>query len=629
MFRGRKWFYKSSRKAFLSVKSRSFEVSRRKSLAKLLALLTSPIGQRSGLVNTIFAAFARSVRASAPTSLSRRKITFRDVAQEAGITPRLVCGTPEKKYILEVNGSGCVWFDYNNDGYVDLYIVNGSTIANLLNAPSRRERPRNYLFRNNGDGTFTDVTRKAGVQGAGWGNGAVATDFNNDGNVDLLVTNFGPNILYRNNGDGTFTDVTAQAGVGGGNVWHTGAAFGDYDKDGHLDLYVCGYLDFDIHHPPDRNQFYCAYRGKPIGACGPRGLKGAADKLYHNNGDGTFTDVTDQAGVTDKNHYYGFSAALEDFDGDGWPDILVLNDSNPNYFYHNKGDGTFEEVGVSVGIAYNGEGLEQANMGLAIGDMDNDGWTDLFVTTFADDNYTLFHNDGKGIFSDISYPSGLAEPTIPFLGWATFFMDYNNDGWKDLFCVNGHVYPEVDRLFKDVTYRQPPQLFENLGNGKFREVSQEVGLGALRLPGRGAALCDYDNDGDLDVCIVNIDDRPLLLRNEGGNEAGHWLQVKTVGTKSNRDGIGALVKVIAGNLAQYDRVRSGGNFLSGNDMRLHFGLAEHEHAELVEVHWPSGVVDRLSRVRANQVLVIQEGKGQADSPYRPFTNARSASARKK
>jgi enediyne biosynthesis protein E4 len=582
-------------------------ISRRTSLARLLSALAGRFCSRSS--------FALLPLASPASDIP---VTFRDVAPEAGINAKLVCGTPKKEYILEVGGSGCVWFDYNNDGYVDLYIVNGSTVANLLNPGDIKDLPRNYLFRNNGDGTFTDVTRQAGVAGGGWGQGAVAADFNNDGYVDLFVTNFGPNILYRNNGDGTFTDVTAKAGVGGGNIWHTGAAFGDYDNDGRVDLYVCGYVEFDIHHPPDRNKFYCAYRGKPILACGPRGLKGAPDRLYHNNGDGTFTDVTERAGVADRNLYYGFTAVIEDFNGDGWPDIVVLNDSNPNYFYANRGNGTFEEIGATAGIAYNGEGSEQANMGLAVGDMDNDGWMDLFITTFADDNFTLFHNDGNGFFTDISYPSGVAEPTIGPLGWATFFLDYNNDGWKDIFCVNGHVYPEVDRLFKDVNYRQSPQLFRNLGNGKFRQVTRDVGLGALRLAGRGGSYCDFDNDGGLDICVTALDGQVLLLRNEGGNKSGHWLQVKTVGTKSNRDGIGALVKVVAGNLTQYDRVRTGGTFLSGNDLRLHFGLAEHGVTDLVEIRWPSGTLDRLTHVQANQALVVQEGKGQIASPYKPI-----------
>src|SRR5207249_687087 len=365
-----------------------------------------------------------------------------------------------------------------------------------------------------------------------WGQGAVAADFNNDGNVDLFVTNFGPNILYKNNGNGTFTDVTEKAGVAGGNTWHTGATFGDYDKDGYLDLYVCGYIDFDIYNPPDRSKLYCAFRGVNVKACGPRGLKGAPDKLYRNNGDGTFSDVTDRAGVTDKNLYYGFAAIIEDFDGDGWPDIVVTNDANPNYFYRNKGNGSFEEIGATAGFAYDAQGLEQANMGLAIGDIDNDGWMDLFVTTFAGQSYTLFHNDGKGMFTDTSYPSGLGAVTMPYLGWSTFFLDYNNDGWKDLFCVNGHVYPELDGRFKDSDYRQRLLLFRNLRDGKFREVAHEVGIGGVRLPGRGGAFCDYDNDGDLDMCVVSIDDRPLLLQNQGGQAAGNWLQLKSVGVKS-------------------------------------------------------------------------------------------------
>jgi hypothetical protein len=553
--------------------------------------------------------------------LNSSGVIFHDAAPEAGINAVLTCGSQEKNWILEVYGSGCVWFDYNNDGYVDLYIVNGSTIENLLHPSRVKNPPRNYLFRNNGDGTFTDVTRQAGVEGHGWGFGAVAADYNNDGFQDLYVYNFGPNILYRNNGDGTFTDVTGEAGVAAPHqIWSGGAAFGDFDKDGYLDLYVAGHIDFDLRHPPQPAQPTCTYRNKVMRVCGPRGLKGAPDVLYHNNGDGTFTDVTEKAGVVDKNLGYGFSVLIEDLDGDGWPEIVVTNDSGPNYFYRNKGNGTFEEVGAVVGIAYNGEGSEQANMGIAPGDYDNDGWTDLFITTYANDNKTLFHNDGKGFYTDVSYPSGIGEPSIPLLGMATFFMDYNNDGWKDIFWVNGHLYPEVDRLFADEHYHQNPQLFENLGNGKFREVTKEVGLAAFQLGGRGGACCDYNNDGALDVAITNIDSPPVLLRNEGGNSAGHWLQVKTLGTKSNRDGIGAWVKVVAGDLAQFERVRTGGNWLSGNDIRLHFGLGARQEADLVEISWPSGRVDRLTNVSANQVLVVREGEGQIPSPYKPFKN---------
>lgn len=554
------------------------------------------------------------------------QIQFRDVSQAAGIIPTIVCGSPQKKYILEVNGTGCVWFDYNNDGYVDLYIVNGSTIENLLNPAGVKDPPRNYLFRNNGDGTFTDVTVAAGVDGRGWGCGAVAADYNNDGFVDLFVYTYGRNILYKNNGNGTFTDVTNHAGVAGDFSWSGGAAFADYDNDGYLDLYVSGYINFDLHHLADYDRLTCQFKGIKVAACGPRGLTGAPDILYHNNGDGTFTNVTAKAGVADTKLYYGFSVGFEDLDGDGRPDILVANDSNPNYFYRNKGDGTFEEAAITAGIAYNGEGLEQSNMGLALGDIDNDGWTDVFITEFAEDNFTLFHNDGKGVFSDISYPSGVAEATIHYLGWATFFMDYNNDGLKDLFCVNGHVYPEADHV-QGSSYRQPPLLFRNLGNRKFKLASSDVGIASLRMPGRGGAFCDFDNDGDLDVAIINIDDRPALLQNDGGSRAGHWLQVKTVGVKSNRDGIGTAVKVVAGDLVQYDRVRTGGSFCSSNDMRLHFGLRDRQVVDLVEIHWPSGAVDRLTHPDPNQVLVVREGEGRIASAYRPLRKSQEAGKR--
>jgi len=597
--------------------------SRRRFLRWVYAPLWWPVG-RGKLWGSLLGSPAgpRSAEASAGRAHPSR-VSFRDVAADVGITPMLVCGTRDKKYILEVNGTGCVWFDYNNDGYVDLYIVNGSTIENLQEPTRVKDPPRNYLFRNNGDGTFTDVTRTAGVEGHGWGCGAVAADYNNDGYVDLLVYCYGHNILYRNKGDGTFVDVTAVAGVGGPFTWSGGAAFADYDNDGFLDLYVSGYIDFDVHNLAEYERMTCNFKKVRVAACGPRGLKGAPDVLYHNNGDGTFTDVTLRAGVTDKQLYFGFSVGFEDFDGDGRPDLIVLNDSNPNYFYRNRGDGTFEEIGVTAGIAFNGEGQEQSNMGLAVGDIDNDGWMDLFATEFADDNYTLFYNEGKGVFTDISYPSGLGEATIPYLGWATFFVDYDNDGLKDLFCVNGHVYPEADRV-QGSSYRQVPLLFKNLGNSRFRNVNSEVGIQALRLPGRGGAFCDYDNDGDLDIAIINIDDRPTLLRNQGGNEAGHWLQVKTEGVKSNRDGVGALIKVVAGKLIQYDRVRTGGSFLSSNDTRVHFGLGLSQAADLVEITWPSGIVDRLRHIDANQVVTVREGEGPVASSYRPFRNAGSA-----
>lgn len=531
-------------------------------------------------------------------------VKFQDVTEKAGLKALIISGGLKKNYVLEVNGSGACWFDYNNDGYMDLYLVNGATLAELQGGKPAQAH-RNYLFRNNRDGTFTDVTEAAHVPGNGWGFGCVAADYDNDGNTDLFIANFGPNILYHNNGNGTFTNVTERAGLGGGNIWHAGAAFGDYDGDGYVDIYVSGYMDFDIHHPEFKT---CEYRGVTVHACGPLGYRGAPDALYHNNGDGTFTDVTAKAGVVDKNRYFGFTVVFDDFDGDGKPDIFVANDSNPNYLYHNKGDGTFEEIGVPAGVAMNADGKEMSSMGVAVGDYDNDGQMDLFVTTFANDNYVLFHNEGGGFFADHSYQSRIAEATIPHLGWATFFLDYDNDGRKDLFAANGHVYPEVDGKIAE-TYRQPLQLFRNLGEGKFSEVSHEVGLSTMPWrSARGGAYCDYDNDGDVDILVSNIDDRPQLLENVGGNRL-HWIELKLIGAKSNRDAIGAQVKVESGGLVQYDHVRAGGSFLSSNDPRLHFGLGERASVDRLEIRWPSGKVERFSAVSANRIVVIKEGFG--------------------
>jgi hypothetical protein len=523
--------------------------------------------------------------------------TFKDTASNAGITAVIVSGGLSKNYVLEVNGSGVCWIDYDSDGWPDLYLVNGATLANLQGkAP---QRTTNHLYHNNHDGTFTDVTAKAGVPGRGWGFGCVAADYDNDGYTDLFITNFGPNILYKNRGDGTFADVTSKAGVGGGNIWHAGAAFGDYDLDGNLDLFVPGYLDFDAATPEIKT---CEYRGVKVHACGPLGYTGAPDALYHNNGDGTFTDVTAHAKVADKNLYFGFQAVFEDFDNDGWPDLFVGNDSNPNYLYRNKHDGTFEEVGVVSGVAYSADGKEMSSMGIAVGDYDHDGNMDIFVTTFANDNYILFHNDGGGLFTDVSYAAGVGEPTIPNLGWGAFFFDYDNDGHPDLFCANGHVFPEVDGALKE-SYRQPLQVFRNLGDGKFREVTKEV----LRLPpqaARGSAYADYNNDGALDVAVSLMDSKPLLLTNVGAKR-GNWLRVKLTGTKCNRQAVGARVKVTAGGLTQFSSVRAGESYLSSNDPRLHFGLGQASHAD-IEVHWPGGGTETFANVPANRQFDIRQ-----------------------
>ena len=523
-------------------------------------------------------------------------VTFKDATARAGIASVIVAGGPKKQYVLEVNGSGVCWLDYDNDGWMDLYLVNGATMENLQGIEP--QRTTNHLYRNNKDGTFTDVTLKAGVSGSGWGFGCVAADYDNDGYTDLFVTNFGPDILYRNRGDGSFVDVTERAGVGGGNLWHAGAAFGDYDLDGNLDLFVPGYLDFNAIKPELKT---CDYRGVSVHACGPIGYKGSPDALYHNNGDGTFTDVTVKANVADKNLYFGFQAVFEDFDNDGWPDIFVGNDSNPNYLYRNKRDGTFEEVGIASGVAFSGDGKEMSSMGIGVGDYDNDGNMDIFITTFANDNYILFHNDGGGLFTDVSYPAGVGEATVPHLGWATFFFDYDNDGRLDIFCANGHVYPEVDGALRE-TYRQPLQLLRNLGNGKFREVTKEV----LNLPSqaaRGGAFADYNNTGGLGVAISRIDAKPLLLENSG--DRGNWLRLKLTGTKSNRQAVGARVKVTAGGLTQYGSVRAGGSYLSSNDPRLHFGLGSASQAN-IEVTWPGGGTQKFVAVPSNRQLDIRE-----------------------
>ncbi|MCC6540024.1 MAG: CRTAC1 family protein [Bryobacterales bacterium] len=530
-------------------------------------------------------------------------VVFRDIAARAGLTATIHSGGVKKNYVLEVNGSGVCWLDYDGDGWQDLYLVNGATLAHLQGkapAPSR-----NYLYRNNGNGTFTDVTLRAGVPGRGWGFGCVAADYDNDGRLDLFLSNFGPNILYRNRGDGTFADVSKPAGIEGGAIWHAGAAFADTDRDGDLDLFVPGYLDFNLRQPELKT---CEYRGVKVNACGPLGYAGAPDAFYRNNGDGTFTDATEAAGLADRKLYFGFQAVFEDFNNDGAPDLFVGNDSNPNYLYRNKGGGTFEEVGASAGAAFSADGKEMSSMGVAVADYDRDGWMDLFVTTFADDNYILFHNDGDGLFTDVSYPSGAGEPTVPYLGWAAFFFDYDNDGWPDLLCANGHVYPEVDGKINE-TYRQPLQLLGNLGGGKFAERKQP--LAALpHQPSRGGAYADFDNDGDLDFAISTMDGKPLLLENRGAHQQA-WLRVRLEGARSNRMGVGARVRVTpAGGDAQLQTMRAGEGYLSSNDPRLHFGLGAAATTADVEINWPSGLTQTIKSIPVRRELIIREADAQ-------------------
>ncbi len=530
-------------------------------------------------------------------------VQFTEIAAQAGITFKHVF-SPEKKYIVESMSGGVALFDYDNDGYLDIYFVNSLTV----DLAAKHQKTKSALYHNNGDGTFTDVTDRAGIGDVGFGMGVAVGDYNNDGFDDLYVTCLGRNHLFKNNGNGTFTDVTNKAGVGDPR-WSTGAAFLDYDNDGKLDLFVSNYVDFDLDHLPEFGKGRtCQFKGVPV-QCGPRGLPGAGDSLYHNNGDGTFTDVSKKAGVSDPNGYYGLGVICSDFDEDGYVDIFVANDSTPNFLYHNNGDGTFKEIGFTSGTAVNESGSEQGCMGVTVGDYDHDGKLDLFITNFDDEYNILYHNDGHNAFTDVSYTAKLAEVSLPYVGWGTKFFDYDNDGWLDLFVVNGHAYPQRDH------YRQRELLHHNNRDGTFSEVAAQMGTTLMQeRVGRGAAFGDIDNDGDIDIVVNDLDGSPQLLRNDGGNSNNSVL-IKTVGVNSNRDGIGARVKVVSGDLTQIDEVRSGGSYISQNDLRLHFGLEKRTTIDLIEVRWPSGVIDKITNLSANRILTIKEGKGVVEQKY--------------
>ncbi|MGB6598777.1 MAG: CRTAC1 family protein [Candidatus Acidiferrum sp.] len=539
-------------------------------------------------------------------------VVFSDITKQAGLDKFVNrSGTPDKKTILETMGSGVALLDYDNDGWLDIYLLNGSTIAAWK---GKEAAPRAMLFHNNHDGTFTDVTEKAGVANERWGFGVAVGDYDNDGWPDIYVANYGKNRLYHNNHDGTFTDVAEKAGVTLGG-WSAGPTWGDYDHDGLLDLFVPGYVKYDMDNPPIAGQGripanFCQFRGIAV-MCGPRGLPGESDHLFHNNGDGTFTDVSVKAGVSDPSGYYGLASAFVDVDDDGWVDLVVANDSTPNYLYRNKHDGTFEDISYASGFALSDDGREQANMGIAIGDYQHTGRIDLFTTTFSDDYKTLFRNDGHGSFSDVTYLAGLASPTIPFLSWGTGFLDYDNDGWLDLFIANGHVYPEVDKQDWGTTWAERPQLFRNLDGKKFQEVPPATGSGlADVISARGAAFGDIFNDGVIDVVINNIDSHPTLLRNvlKTGN---HWLELKLIGgAKSPRDANGAKVFLTASGIRQRADVYSGGSYGSNSDQRLHFGLGKATAVDSIEIHWPSGAVEKIASPGIDRILTIHEGKNE-------------------
>jgi hypothetical protein len=536
-------------------------------------------------------------------------VVFIDDSQKSGLASWThVMGTPEKKFIIEANGSGVCLLDYNNDGWLDIYLVNGSTYDALS---GKTTPPHAALFRNDHDGTFTNVASIAGVTNDRWGFGCAVGDYNNDGWPDLYVGNYGKNRLYRNNHDGTFTDVAEQAGVTLGN-WSTGATFGDYDGDGRLDLFVPGYIHYDIAAPPvpgSKTVAYtsCNFRGIAV-MCGPRGLPGEPDHLFHNNGDGTFTDVSVKAGVNDPNKYYGFSSVFVDLNNDGKVDLAVADDSTPNYLYINKGNGTFEDDSYASGFALNQDGREVASMGLAVGDYDNDGWDDLFITDFSDDYDVLYHNDGQANFSDVSYHMGVAQDTIPFLGWGTEFIDYDNDGWKDLFMVNGHVYPGVDQHDWGTSFAQRPLLFHNDQGKKFTLIPpvENTGLSVV-VPSRGAAFGDLFNDGKIDVVINPLDGHAILLRNVNADH-NHWVELKLIG-KAPRDAVGATVYLTTGGIRQRGDVLSGGSYMSSNDQRVHFGLGAATTVDKLEIHWPGGDVESVHLPAVDRIFTITQDKG--------------------
>ncbi len=545
---------------------------------------------------------------AAKADAAQSGVQFIDVARQAGLTiPNVWGGIEHKRSIVETKGSGVAFFDYDNDGWIDIYLTNG----NRLDAHwDPGKAPTSHLYRNNRDGTFTDVTEKSGLAQTGWQTGVCVGDYNNDGWDDLFCCFWGHNILFHNNGNGTFTDVTKKVGLWQEQFrWGAGCTFLDYDRDGHLDLFVCNYIRLQPDQiPSPADTTYCQWKGIPI-MCGPRGMPADTNILYHNNGDGTFTDVSEKAGILKPGPRYSITAVSYDFDNDGWPDIYIAVDSEPSILFRNNHDGTFTDIGVMAGCAYNDDGHEQAGMGVAVADYDCDGWFDIFKTNFADDTCNLYHNNGDGTFSDVSLASGVGVNNR-YVAWGCGFIDYDNDGWADIVQINGHVYPEVDRYNFGETFRNPRLVYKNLGNGHFRDVSAEMGPGiSERFSSRGAAFGDYENNGAMDVLVLNLNDPPSLLRNEGGIRQ-NWIKLKLIGTMCNRTAIGARVRVIAGKHIQMDEVHSGTSVMSQSDLRLHFGLGKAEVVDMIEVKWPTTQkVEKFAQVKANQILTIREGAG--------------------
>jgi enediyne biosynthesis protein E4 len=553
-----------------------------------------------------FCSFAAAfVCLAVPIAQAPLTFSFANVAREAGLTARTIYGgTDTNKYLLETTGCGAAAFDYDNDGWVDVFLVNGSVLEGF----PKGEEPTGHLYRNKGNGTFEDVTDRAGLRQAGWGQAACAGDYDNDGNPDLYVTYWGQNRLFRNNGNGTFTDVTERAGlVDTRKRWGAGCAFLDYDRDGHLDLIAANYIDLDLASTPVPSSGLCRYKGIPV-ACGPPGLPGGKNVLYRNRGDGTYVDVSEKAGITRAKGTYGLGVSTLDFDDDGWVDVYVANDSNPSALYRNNHDGTFTDIGTTAGCAYSQDGKPQAGMGIAIGDYDRNGTLDIFKTNFAGDTSTLYANTGEGLCEDRTFQSGVGLNTR-WLGWGVGFLDLDNDGWLDLFLVNGHVYPEVERVKTEAGYKQRKVVYRNLANGRFADVTAQLGPPVMEpKAGRGAAFADFDNDGDVDIIVNNVHDSPDFFRLDRAT-AAHWISVQLVGTTSNRSAIGARVRVaIPGAVLRHD-VRGGGSYYSQNDLRQHFGLGSAARVERVEVRWPGGREESWSDLAVDRLHTLKEGTG--------------------
>lgn len=566
-----------------------------------------------GLIALFIAPLFQSSSGSRQSSNPARPVAyFTDEAAKSGLTMKNVFGGVDtKKFIIETTGSGVAIFDYDNDGWPDIFLVNGTT---LDNAPSASvAAPTNHLYRNNHDGTFADVTEKAGLLHSGWGQGVCVGDYDNDGYEDLYVTYYGRNVLYHNNGNGTFTDVSSKAGVAGnGKEWGSGCAFVDYDRDGKLDLMVATYVDFDVATAPKPGERPdCLWKGVPV-MCGPHGLPWSSNILYHNRGNGTFEDVTKKAHIDKTNGHYGLSVSTLDFDDDGWPDIYVACDSTPSILYRNNHDGTFTDVAVFAGAAFNEDGREQAGMGSSIGDFDGDGRPDIFKTNFSDDTSTLYRNNGDSTFSDSTFPAGLGLHT-QYLGWGTMFLDFDNDGWPDLLVVNGHVYPEVDKEHLGSDYQQPRILYHNKGNGGFEDISATSGPGiTMANSSRGLAVGDLWNDGRVSAVVNNMNSTPSLLVNQVRSDH-HWVAIQTKGVKSNRDGLGAKIRVKVGNRVLVDEVRSGSSYLSSSDRRVHFGLGTVSKIDWIEIRWPSGLKEVFENPASDRILALTEGTGKRAS----------------